>query len=161
MRHRAALLLLAAVSLPVLLGMSGTFPAAGHATIVKAAPIVVETEQDAAGSRSFQLVYRPRASAAVSDRGVVVRVDEQPSGRVLPNATRRPVFGTDLLESDRGTLTLRWRGVQRLRGGRWGRATGAWFVIGGTGLYAGRAGRGSFVSDHARVEYRGWLITAV
>ena len=80
MRQRRGLLL-TAVTVPAVLGMTATFPAAGNATLVKAVPIVVKTEQDAAGSRSFELTYRPRASAAVSDRGFTVRVYEQRSDR--------------------------------------------------------------------------------
>jgi hypothetical protein len=121
MRHRRGLLL-TAVTLPAMLAMTATFPAAGSATLVKAVPIVVKTEQDAAGSRSFELTYRPRASAAVSDRGFAARVYEQRSDRAVRNATDRRVAGTERLESERGTLTLRWNGVQRMRNGRWGKA---------------------------------------
>ena len=160
MRQRRGLLL-SAVTVPAVLAMTATFPAAGSATLVKAVPIVVKTEQDAAGSRSFELSYRPRASAAVSDRGFAVRVSEHRSDRAVRNATGRLVDGTERLESDRGTLTLRWSGVQRMSNGRWGKAIGVWFVVSGTGLYADRAGRGSFVSDHARVQYWGRLITAI
>ena len=160
MRHRRGLLL-SAVTLPAVLAMTATFPAAGSATLVKAVPIVLKTEQDAAGSRSFELTYRPRASAAVSDRGFAVRVYEQRSDHAVRKATGRRVAGTERLESDRGTLTLRWSGVQRMRNGRWGKAIGVWFVVSGTGLYADRAGRGNFVSDHARVQYWGRLITAI
>jgi hypothetical protein len=68
---------------------------------------------------------------------------------------------TEPLESSQGPLTLRWSGTQHKSHGHWSTATGIWSIVTATGIYAGRAGRGHFVSNNAATEYYGWLITAL
>jgi len=155
-------LLLSAATFAGVLGAMAAFPAAGTATLVKTMPIAIEIEQHGDVSRSFSLTYHPRASAPVSDHGSAVRAVDNQTVRVLSDGTsRRYLAGIELLESQRGTLTLRWSGTQRRSNGRWGKATGIWSIASGTGVYADRAGRGRFVSAKATTGYRGWLITAV
>ena len=155
-------LLLSAVTLAGVLGAMAAFPAAGTATLVKAMPIAIETERYGGVSRSFTLTYHPQASAPVSDHGSAVRAVENQTVRVLSDGTsRRYLAGTEVLQSQRGTLTLRWSGTQRRSNRRWGKPTGIRLIVSGTGVYADRAGRGRFVSAKATTGYRGWLITVV
>jgi hypothetical protein len=71
------------------------------------------------------------------------------------------VIGDEVLRGRQGSLTLRWSGSQNRRGREWGRLSGNWSVVNGTGTYADRSGRGQFVSGRAAAEFVGWLITAV
>jgi hypothetical protein len=139
-----------------------TLPTSAGATLVKAVPVAIESKVDGHRTRSFTLTYHPQASASVADRGSARRnVANQTAGRLGDGTSRRRLLGTELLEGARGTLMLRWHGVQRKTDGRWGTATGTWSIGSGTGIYAGCTGRGQFISNEAATEYLGWLITAV
>jgi hypothetical protein len=155
-------LLLSAVTFAVVLGAMASFPAAGTATLVKALPVAIEIDHDGAGLRPFTFTYHPRAAAPVLDHGWAVRTVDNETAWVLGDGTsRRHLAGTEVLESERGTLTLRWSGTQR-RSRLWcDKTTGIWSIVSGTGVYANRTGRGRFISANTTTEYRGWLITAV
>jgi hypothetical protein len=138
---------------------ASTLPPAATATLVKGMPIEITTMGDRDAARSFALTYWPRGSASVVHRGAAVRTVASRAAR----ADSRQLDGTEVLAGPRGTLVLSWSGTQtRTSKGGWGTATGRWRLVGRTGAYAGRYGRGTFTSDAAfgAVEYRGLLITA-
>jgi hypothetical protein len=139
-------------------------PQVATATLVKGTPILITTTRDRDSVRSFSLTYWPRGSAPVSQRGSALRTIASRRLELSPRVeARRRLAGTERLEGTQGTLMLFWSGTQRRMGsGGWGTVTGRWRLLGKTGLYAARCGRGAFTSDATltTVAYRGTLITA-
>jgi hypothetical protein len=154
------LLLLFGIACP--LAASAAVPGAATATLVKAMPLAIDAASHGGVSRSFTLTYRPQGSARVTDHGSAARfLESQTAGRLGDGTSWRHLSGSEVLIGARGTLTLRWTGSQHRRNGRWCSVTGSWWIISGTGAYANRAGRGSFVSGKSVTAYRGSLMRAV
>jgi hypothetical protein len=136
-----------------------TLPPVATATLVKGTPLVITTAGNDDHTRSFAFTYWPPRSAPVVHRGSAIR--SIASRGATPDS--RHMAGTEVLEGPHGTLTLFWSGTQiRTSEEGWGTATGRWRLVGRTGAYAGRFGRGTFTSDatFGAVDYRGVLITA-
>ena len=150
-----------ALAVAAALGGAGASAPSATATLVKAVPIAIETEHSG-GSSSFTLIYGGGPFARVSDRGRAVRIAVRQTGERRGEGNRlRYLTGSELLRGTRGTLTLRWSGTQHWSGRQWGRLSGSWSVVAGTGAYADRSGRGWFVRDKAATRFVGSLITAM
>jgi hypothetical protein len=145
----------AGCALALTFATAAAMPAVAPGTLVRHVAIAIQTENSGA-SRSFALTARARPRAR--DAGPALRTV---TGQTTDGRTWRHVTGTELLDGARGTLKLRWSGSQRWSGGRWGALTGTWSIEDGTGAYAGRFGRGVFVSRDSTTEYVGWLINAM
>jgi hypothetical protein len=160
MHHRSRASRIALIVAAVLGGVAAMAPS-GRGTLVHAVPIAIEIEHSGASS-SFALTDRREPFVHLSDRGraLVINVSQRVGGRG-EGGDFRFLVGDELLRGRRGTLTLRWSGSQHRRGRGWGRLSGSWSVVNGTGEYADRSGRGCFISDKAAAEFVGWLITAV
>jgi len=151
---------IALIGIALLGGIAAT-PSSATGTIVHALPVAIEIEYSGASS-SFALTDRRQPSARISDRGCVVVIDvRRPIGSRGERGDFRHLIGDEVLRGRQGTLTLRWSGSQNRLGREWGRLSGNWSVVNGTGTYAHRSGRGQFVSGRAAAEFVGWLITAV
>jgi hypothetical protein len=155
------LYLLVAVVVTVCSIDAAAIPTPAPATLVKAVPLAIEIKGDGSGRRSFTLNYHSRAAGLVADRGSALRfVATHATSRLRDGTSRLELAGTELLEGALGTMTLHWSGIQRRSDGHWGDARGIWSIVSGTGVYAGRTGRGRFISCRATTEYQGSLITA-
>jgi hypothetical protein len=142
-------------------GAAAALPIPAAATLVKAVPLAIETEGAGCGTGSFTLTYHPLTSAQVTDRGFARRsVADQTVGRRGNGTGWRRLAGTELLAGARGTLTLRWSGVQRKSNGQWGNETGTWSIVSGTGIYTGRSGSGRFTASSTTARYQGLLVVA-
>lgn len=140
-----------------------TSSAAAPATLTRGVPIVITTAAGDAASRTFELQSLPAARVRLHDRGVVVRlVDGIRKQADADDVHARELAATEQLRGRRGTLTVRWHGVQERVGARWGIVSGSWSIVAGTGIYADRHGRGCFSSDGrlSVSRYRGLLIVA-
>jgi hypothetical protein len=143
------------------LGAAAALAAPAEATLVKAVPLAIETEGAGCGTGSFALTYHPLSSAPVTDRGFAFRsVADQTVRRRGDGTIWRHLGGTELLTGARGTLTVRWDGIQRKSNGRWGNETGTWSILSGTGTYAGRSGSGRYTASPTAAHYQGRLVMA-
>jgi hypothetical protein len=146
------------------LAQLGSPPPAARATLAKATRVAIETQGDARSPRSFELRSAGSATTRIRDAGSSARFVAERRTRVLADGRRqRALAGVELLSSARGSLTLRWTGVEVQRAGRWHPVAGRWSVAGAGGAYSGRMGHGRFTSDErfAVVSYRGLLFTAM
>jgi len=116
-----------------------------RATIVRVVPITVDVS-----SGAFTLRYLPARGIDTGCASVAVHP--------VKNGTRGHLEGIAILRGARGTLALHLAAM-RLAGRR---VSGRWSVVGSTGSYAGRGGRGTFTarSSFAVAEYRGAIVIA-
>ena len=185
-RRKIARRLICALAMIVAAGAIGlcSWPSTATATLVKATPVVIEVT-GGGETGSFTLHCIPKGGR-VDDSGPAVRdLSLRPVFSVRrgpPSSTmhgsggfQQPspwssvwgpgshMTGTEVLTGANGTLTLAWSGTQILANGRWGRITGRWSIVEGSGTYESVGGRGTFVFTPTRAvaEYRGVLIVAV
>ena len=151
-----------ALSLTATITALATVPPPAPATIVRAAPIVIDVCGHGGIGRAFTLSERSPRGLRISDDGTAVlsvgkrRPQHDSSGRV------RRLAGTEILHGRHGTLTLALGG-QPSQDRQRRRVVGTWIATGGTGAYAGFMGHGEFASDGlgGSGRYSGVLITAV